>query len=117
MKFKIDENLPIEAAQLLREAGHNVFTVHEQGMAGAKDNVLARACQSENRAMITLDVHFADIRAYPPELHPGLIVLRLLRQDKPHILEVIGQLIKLFPSEVLEGKLWIVDEKRLRVRG
>ena len=87
MKFKVDENLPIEVAQLLREAGHDVYSVHEQGLVGAKDHVLAEVCQSENRAMVTLDTHFADIRTYPPGNYSGLIVLRLARQDKAHVLE------------------------------
>ena len=117
MKFKVDENLPIEVAQLLREAGHDVYSVHEQGLVGAKDQTLAQVCQSEHRAMVTLDTHFADIRTYPPESYPGLIVLRLMRQDKPHVLEVMHGVLKLFSSETLEGKLWIVDEKRVRVRG
>ena len=117
MKFKVDENLPIEVAQLLREAGHGVYSVHEQGLVGAKDQILAEVCQSENRAMVTLDTHFADIRSYPPENYSGLIVLRLMRQDKPHVLEVMRRVLKLFSSETLEGKLWIVDEKRVRVRG
>jgi predicted nuclease of predicted toxin-antitoxin system len=117
MKFKVDENLPIDVAQLLREAGHDVYSVHEQGLVGAKDQVLAEVCQSENRAMVTLDTHFADIRTYPPENYYGLIVLRLTHQDKPHVLEVMRRVLKLFPSEALEGKLRIVDEKRVRVRG
>jgi predicted nuclease of predicted toxin-antitoxin system len=117
MKFKVDENLPIEVAQLLREAGHDVYSVHEQGLVGAKDQVLAQVCQSENRAMVTLDTHFANIRAYPPENYSGLIVLRLARQDKPYVLEVIRRMLTLFSSETLVGKLWIVDERRVRVRG
>ena len=117
MKFKVDENLPMEVAQLLREAGHDVYSVHEQGLVGAKDHVLAEVCQLENRAMVTLDTHFADIRTYPPENYSGLIVLRLVRQDKPHVLEVMRRVLKLFSSETLERKLWIVDEKRVRVRG
>jgi predicted nuclease of predicted toxin-antitoxin system len=117
MKFKVDENLPIDVAQLLREAGHDVYSVHEQGLVGAKDQVLAEVCRSENRAMVTLDTHFADIRTYPPENYYGLIVLRLTHQDKPHVLEIMRRVLKLFSSEALEGKLWIVDEKRVRVRG
>jgi predicted nuclease of predicted toxin-antitoxin system len=116
MKFKIDENLPIEVAQLLHEAGHDVFTVHQQGLVGAKDVVLARVCQNEHRAFITLDTHFADIRTYPPTEFSGLIVLRLARQDKLHILQVLSRTLKLYNSEALNGKLWIVDEDKVRMR-
>ncbi len=35
MKFKIDENLPIEIAELLREAGYDAMTVEEQNMSSA----------------------------------------------------------------------------------
>jgi predicted nuclease of predicted toxin-antitoxin system len=117
VKFKVDENLPIEVAQLLREAGHDVLSVHEQGLIGAPDHVLAGVCQSEERCMVTLDTHFSDIRAYPPQDFSGLIVLRLERQDKPHVLEVMSRVVSLLSSEALERRLWIVDEKRLRVRG
>ncbi len=32
MRFKIDENLPVEAAQLLNAAGHEAATIHDQQM-------------------------------------------------------------------------------------
>ena len=34
MKFKIDENLPVEAAELLRDAGHDAHTVGEESLTG-----------------------------------------------------------------------------------
>ena len=34
MKFKIDENLPIEVAQLLNQAGYDAMTVYEQNLGG-----------------------------------------------------------------------------------
>ena len=116
MKFKIDENLPVEVAQLLRDAGHDVFTVLEQNLGGAKDEVVAGICKDEHRALITLDIHFADIRTYPPSNFSGLIILRLARQDKAHVLQVMSKVLKLAASEPLEGQLWIVDERRVRIR-
>lgn len=29
MKFKVDENLPVDAADALRAAGHDPLTIHE----------------------------------------------------------------------------------------
>ena len=37
MKFKVDENLPIEAATVLRDAGHDALTVHDQNLPGEHD--------------------------------------------------------------------------------
>lgn len=34
LKFKVDENLPTEAAELLASAGHDAVTVHDQRMVG-----------------------------------------------------------------------------------
>jgi hypothetical protein len=65
---------------------------------------------------VTLDLDFADIRTYPPDEHPGLIVLRLARQDKPHVLDVFRRTLKAVRQEPLEGRRWIVEEKRIRTR-
>jgi hypothetical protein len=59
---------------------------------------------------------FADIRAYPPQEYAGLIVLRLKQQDKLHVLQVFERLLKVLQDETLEHTLWIVDERRIRIR-
>ena len=117
MQFKIDENLPIEAAHLLRQIGHNAVTVSEQHLSGSPDPDVASVCQREGRALVTLDTGFADIRAYPPRQFPGLIVLRVRWQDKAHVLEILEHLKPLLSSEPLENHLWIVEETRVRIRG
>ena len=46
MQFKIDENLPIEIAELLNDAGHDAITVNNQQLQGARDHLLINAfCQ------------------------------------------------------------------------
>ena len=52
MRFKVDENLPAEVADLLRAAGHDAVTVNDQGVGGAKDPDLANLLQREQRAFI-----------------------------------------------------------------
>ena len=116
MRFKVDENLPLEVAERLRACGHDAQTVLEQELGGSDDSRLAALCQREGRALVTLDMDFADIRAYPPADLPGLIVLRLGRQDKMTVLSVLAQLIEVLRSESLTGKLWIVEESRVRIR-
>jgi predicted nuclease of predicted toxin-antitoxin system len=117
MKFKIDENLPIEVAELLRQTGYDATTVLEHDLGGSADTHLASLCQEERRVFVTLDTDFGDIRAYPPKQFYGLIVLRLRRQDKPYVLQILARLIRIFSTEPLERHLWIVEEDRIRIRG
>ncbi len=116
LKFKVDECLPTEAAALLVAAGHDAVTVGDQRMAGDPDDNVARACRREGRVVVTLDLDFADIRAYPPGDYAGIIVLRLTRLAKPRVLSVLQRLLPVLEREPLEGKLWIVDETSVRVR-
>lgn len=117
MQFKVDENLPDEVAEILRQWGHDALTVNDQDLSGEIDERLAIICREENRTIITLDTGFSDIRAYPPEAYPGLIVLRLARQEKPHILAVLNRLVPFLNRETVLGRLWVVDEGGFRIRG
>ena len=47
MKFKIDENLPIEAATTLRDAGFDAETIRDERLSGADDQVVAHECKGK----------------------------------------------------------------------
>lgn len=117
MRFKIDENLPIEAAELLRAAGHDAVTVLDQKLGGHPDRTIGEVIRDEKRALLTLDLDFADIRTFPPNEYAGMIVLRLAVQDKPSVLALIERMIPLLNTEPLMGMLWVVDQTALRIRG
>ncbi len=114
--FKRDENLPVEAAQLFTDAGCNASHALDQGLRGATDQELIDKCKSESRVLITLDLDFSDIRAYPPADYTGIIVLRLGRQDKPQVMSVLSQLAPTAAASDIVGALWIVDATTIRVR-
>jgi len=116
MKFKVDENLPIEVAQRLRSVGYDAMTVLEQVMGGETDPNLYRVCQQEERVLVTLDLDFSDIRTYPPSESAGIMVLRFARQDKRYILDNFDRVIQLLDQEVINRRLWIVDEVQVRIR-
>lgn len=117
MQFKIDENLHSDAADLLRQHGHDVLTVHDQRMRGGADSDIAGVCRQEERAIVTLDLDFSDIRDYPPEHYHGIIVLRLNNQSRASVLNVLSRIIPMLGTESPVGRLWIVDEHQVRIRG
>jgi predicted nuclease of predicted toxin-antitoxin system len=116
MLFKVDENVHPDATALLRDHGHDALTVGQQQLQGQKDDVIARVCQTEGRAILTLDLDFANIRDYPPQEYAGIVVLRLHDQSRRSILRVISRLIPHFAEHPLTGRLWVVDESGLRIR-
>ncbi len=48
---------------------------------------------TKSGTLLTQDLDFSNVRAYPPEEYVGLIVFRLHRQDKPFVLNVFQRMI------------------------
>ncbi|OFZ66540.1 MAG: hypothetical protein A2V79_03880 [Betaproteobacteria bacterium RBG_16_56_24] len=117
MKFKIDRNLPIEAADLLKAAGHDAMTVYQQSLGGASDERILDVCKDEDRILITADLDLSDVRRYPPAQTPGYMVLRLPRQSKQALLDLLAKAIPMLAVRPINGQLWIVEFDRLRIRG
>ncbi len=117
MRFKIDENLPLEIAESLHRAGHDALMVTEQGLGGVADERVGAVCQNEDRILVTLDLDFANIYAYPPRDYPAIMVIRVRRQDKLHVLAVFLQVMPLLEIEQIEQRLWIMGKTGIRLRG
>lgn len=117
MRFKIDENLPVEVADILQAKAFEALTVYQQNLSGVNDANLAQICRNEKRILITLDMDFADIRSYPPEEYYGFMVLRVKRQDKLYIMKIISEVVEVLLHESPIGQLWIIEEGKIRVRG
>lgn len=116
MKFKLDENLPAVAAVHLLAAGHDVHTVHDEGLQGADDTAVMGAAIREGRVLVTLDLDFADVRRYVPGTHAGVWVLRPEVQTFAAIVALLGAGLRLLATEPAAGQLWVIDEKKVRIR-
>lgn len=115
MLFKLDENLPPLVAEFLRGFGHDVMDVYEQGLQSCADPVVLAACQAEGRALISLDLDFSNILQFPPERYAGLIVLRIRKPGPRAVMAVMRRLVSHLEMVEVAGRLWIVDEHRIRV--
>jgi hypothetical protein len=117
VKFKVDENLPVVFAERLRDAGHEAETVNDEGLSGADDVDVARACLDEGRVLVTEDTDFANIVAYPPARYPGIVALRT-RISGFGALRAFDLLVipRLARTASLAGSLWVVDDTRIRIR-
>lgn len=116
MKFKLDENIGHGGAELLRAAGHDVSTVREQNLQGAKDETLFDVCAREGRALITLDHDFGQVLRFPPEKSSGVVVLELgPRPNLQKLYDRLRGLLAVLDTQTLTGALWIVEPGRVRI--
>jgi predicted nuclease of predicted toxin-antitoxin system len=115
MLIKLDENMPERLALLLREHGHDVETVHDEGLTGSDDPTVWGAAQAEQRFFITQDLDFSDVRAFAPGTHAGLLLVRL---HIPSRSALAGRIATIINSEAVEN--WkrcfvVATDRKLRV--
>jgi predicted nuclease of predicted toxin-antitoxin system len=116
VKFKLDENLPASAAEVLADAGHNTDTVTGEGLTGAPDQSVVAAATVARRVLTTLDQGMGDIRAYPPGSHAGVVVLRLADQSAATVMQAISDLVSLTDPATLTGATAVLQRGLLRIR-
>lgn len=115
MKLKLDENLNAQGIALLEGDGHDVSTVARQQMQAATDREVIAACRQEGRALVTLDLDFANPLHFRPSQYPGIAVLWLPRQASlADLLAAVRTLAEGLKHHSLTGKLWVVEIGRIR---
>jgi len=116
VKLKLDESLGQRGRQMIAAAGHDVASVADQGLEGSLDGDLLEYCRAEGRCLVTLDLEFANPLVFLPSRYPGIAVLRIPQKaSATDLLMLIETLMEALKSEVLIGKLWIVEIGRIRV--
>ncbi len=115
MKLKLDENVDARLAVPLRQAGHDIMTVRDQGLHAIDNPILYQHCTSEGRILVTLDLDFSNVLRYPPEQTPGLVVLRGPDDLFTTVSILIQTLLNGLSKDIPSGHLWIVEPSRIRI--
>lgn len=116
MKIKVDENIGRSGVDLLKQAGHDVMTVPEQGLSGMVDEIIFRVCISEGRTLITLDRDFGQIPRFPPKRSAGIVILELgAPATLARLQGRLREFLALAANRSVDGELWIVEAGRVRV--
>ena len=116
MNFKLDENLGSRGKDFLIKAGHQVETVHDEGLNTASDLTIINTCKSEGLCLVTLDVDFGNPLRFNPADYRGIAVVRLpAKFTFSDLMIAISTLARAVETESIDGKLWIVERGRIRI--
>ncbi len=118
MDFLADENFPLDAADRLREAGHDIAAVVRDSPGTSDEAVIERAVR-EGRVILTFDrdyggLLYAEPRGASP-VPPGVIYFRFdpspPEEPANYLLDLLDQ-----PEWSVTGKLTVVERDRVRQR-
>jgi predicted nuclease of predicted toxin-antitoxin system len=109
-----DENIPRLAVEMLRQLGHEVKWVIEEGLQGADDDVLYNLAVSEQRVVVSFDDYFSQ-RTYAESVRPaGVVTLKFKPKDTQEVTDRLRDALAAVGD--LNNRLIFVHRTRVRVR-
>ncbi len=115
MKIKLDENLPLRLAALLKNLRHDVHTTLQEGLIGHAGHEIWEAAQKESRFLITQDLDFSDSRQFAPGSHCGILPVRLHSPTRTNLIERVGELFQTENVSDWSGCFAVATERKVRV--
>ena len=90
-------------------------TVHDQAMSSATDSEVLEACRAEGRALLTLDMDFANPLRFDPATTSGIAVLRVPDLPSRDDLDAVVRMCATALGRAsIAGRLWVIDRRRAR---
>jgi len=113
VKFLANENVPAEAVDAARKAGHDVAWVSEV-VPGAADEAVLSFALSEGRVLVTFDKDFGKLAfGSGRKASCGIILLRPRLRSPSHLSQF---LINVLSQQIdWSGRFSVAQEDRLRV--
>ncbi len=115
MKIKLDENLPLRLASVLKNLGHDVYTTRDEGLSGHADRDIWVRAQEESRFLITQDLDFSDSRVFASGSHCGILLVRLHSPSRRNLIERVSALFEYENVDDWATCFIVATERKLRV--
>ena len=116
MKFKLDENIPLQLKQIIKTAGYVACDVYQQDLSGKTDVLVLEKCRKEGYILITNDSDFENIYAYPSEKHVGIIVFKLKSQGAKSVIAAFKLLLEKVNVSEIKNVITLVGNDSIKIR-
>ena len=116
MKLLADVGISMGTVRALRQQGHDIVHLREEGLQRLPDPEIMEKARDEERVVLTFDLDFADLLALGLSDSPSVVIFRLRDETpasvNPRLLEVLDER----REELEKGALIVVEESRYRMR-
>lgn len=116
ISFLIDANVPPAIAEFLQQKGFDVKEVREVEALGISNSRIIELARREERVLVTLDRHFANLLLYPLDSHYGIIRIRIHPPLLSDIIQSLEHFVLKFDLASIKGKLVVLEREGYRVR-
>lgn len=116
MKFLADMGISTRTVATLREWGHDAVHAREIGLARASDETILIRAGEESRVVLTVDLDFGQLLAPNRLSIPSVVIFRVSNQTPAFITPRLLQVIADRSSDLTNGAIVVVDDRRYRVR-
>jgi len=114
-----DQCVPAEITDFLKRHQYNITLLREVLPIRSLDPTVIAKAQELRAVPVSLNGDFADIVAYPPSAYGGIIAVQLHNHPEviPSLLGRLHAFLTANPDqEFYQGKLFIVEPHRIRIR-
>ncbi len=111
----VDENVPNNVREWLKNKGLNITNVSETSLKRAKDYTIAEYAAKNNMTILTLDTDFAQIYHTLKKGTLSVIVIKANPATAFNILQTLITGSKKVDLQKTENKLIIISNKRIRI--
>lgn len=116
MRFLGDMGISQRVIEWLRQQGHDVSHLREQGLHRLPDGEIFSKAASEERTIITFDLDFGEIAAQCEKCTVSVVIFRLRNTRTSNVISRLKAVLKSAPLALENGAIVIVEETRFRIR-
>jgi predicted nuclease of predicted toxin-antitoxin system len=116
MRFLADMGISLRTVEWLREDGHDIVHLRDEGLQRLPDDEILEKARLEGRVVLTVDLDFAQLLAMAQSSFPSVILFRLGNENYDQINSFISILLRDCTEELESGAMISVSTKGFRIR-
>jgi predicted nuclease of predicted toxin-antitoxin system len=115
MRFLLDQDVYAVTAQFLIDLRHDVVLAAQLGLSQAKDEVLLRTAQEQDRIFVTRDRDFGSL-VFIKAMGSGVLYLRILPSTQKAVHSEIKRVLSIYREDELMKAFVVIEPDGHRFR-